>query len=114
MDGSTAVLMIKALDCLSARQIATAENIANAGTTNYRPLRVTFEQALTDAAARGDDAVRAVTPKVERAPLGSVDAELRLDLETSTAAGTAGRYSALIDVLNRQLQMQSLAITGNN
>jgi hypothetical protein len=31
-----------------------------------------------------------------------------------TAAGTAGRYDALIDILNRQLQMQSLAITGNS
>ena len=112
MDSSTAVLMIKALDCLAARQVATSQNIANAGTPGYRPLRVTFETALSDAAAQGDDAVRAVTPQVERAPAGSVDSELRLDLEMADAAGTAGRYGALIDILNRQLQLQSLAITG--
>ncbi|HEY0301982.1 MAG TPA: hypothetical protein VGC36_11635 [Rhizomicrobium sp.] len=114
MDDSTAILMIKALDCLTARSIATAQNIANAGTPQYRPLRVTFEQALTDAAARGDAAVRAVTPAVERIAAGGVDAELRLDLEMATASGTAGRYGAIVDILNRRLQMQSLAITGNN
>ncbi len=62
--------MIKALDCLSTRQVATAENIANASTPNYRPLRTTFEQALKDAAVQGDDAVQAVTPKIEQAVAG--------------------------------------------
>jgi flagellar basal-body rod protein FlgB len=66
MDSSTAVLMIKALDCLQARQVATAENIANANTPGYRPLRVSFEQALSDAAQQGDAAVAAVTPTVTR------------------------------------------------
>jgi flagellar basal-body rod protein FlgB len=114
MDGSTAVLMIKALDCLSARSIATAENIANAGTPNYRPLRVSFEQALVDASAKGDAAVAAVTPSVERAPADAPGEGLRLDLEMGTAAATSGRYGALIDILNRELQMQSLVITGNS
>jgi hypothetical protein len=31
-----------------------------------------------------------------------------------TAAVTAQRYGGLIDVLDRQLQLQSLAITGNS
>ena len=114
MDSSTAVLMIKALDCLQQRQVATAENIANASTPGYRPMRVSFEQALTDAAGQGDAAVAAVTPTVTREAAGSINGELRLDLEMSNAAGTAGRYNALIDILNRQLQMQSLAITGNS
>jgi flagellar basal-body rod protein FlgB len=106
--------MLKALDGLNQRQTATAQNIANAGTPNYRPLRVTFEKALTEAAGQGDAAVAAVTPQIEQVAAGSTDAQLRLDLEMGTAAGTAGRYGALIDVLNRQLQMQSLAITGSN
>jgi flagellar basal-body rod protein FlgB len=114
MDATAAILMLKALDGLSMRQVATAQNIANADTPGYRPLRVTFEKALADAAGQGDDAVAAVTPRIEQVAAGSTDAQLRLDLEMATAAGTAGRYGALIDVLNRQLQMQSLAITGSN
>jgi flagellar basal-body rod protein FlgB len=113
MDASMAVLMIKALDGLATRQVATAENIANASTPNYRPLRTSFEQALKDAAAQGDDAVQAVTPKIEQAVAGTPDAELRLDMEMATASGTSGRYGALVSLFNRQLQIESLAITGN-
>jgi flagellar basal-body rod protein FlgB len=55
-----------------------------------------------------------VTPQVERVAPGSADSELRLDLEMSDSSDTASRYGALVDVLNRQLQLQSLAITGSN
>ena len=114
MDNGSAALMIKALDGLAARAVVTAENVANAGTPAYRPLRLTFEQALKEAAARGDEAVRQVTPQVARAPVNTPEGELRLDLELATGAATALRYSALIEVLNRQLQLRALAITGSN
>ena len=113
MDGSTAVLMIKALDGLAARQVVTAENIANINTTNYRPLRASFEDALKAAAAQGDDAVRQVVPDVKQAVAGTPDAELRPDLEMATASGTAGRYGALVTLMSRQMQLENLAITGN-
>ena len=114
MENSTAILLIKALDCLSARSVVTAENIANANTPNYRPLRLSFEKALADAAGKGDEAVSQVTPQVERIPAGTRDSELRLDLEMATASSTAGRYGALIELLNRQLQLDALAMTGNS
>lgn len=112
MDPSTAILMIKALDCLSARQVVTAENISNASTQNYIPLHATFEDALKEAAARSDDAVRTFQPTIERAAAGTPEAKLRTDLEMGTAAGTALRYSALVQVLNRQLQIQQIAYQG--
>ena len=37
---------------------------------------------------------------------------VHLDLELATAQATTGRYGALTDLLNRQLQMEALAITG--
>jgi len=114
MDSSTATLLIKALDCLSARSVATAQNIANANTQGYRPLRVSFEQALADAASRGDAAVQAVSPQIDAIPAGARDGELRLDLELATASTTAQRYGGLIDVFDRQLQLQNLAITGSS
>ena len=107
-------LLIKALDGLNARAIATAENIANAGTRNYRPLRVSFEDALRQAAGAGEDAVRAVEPQLARATGTDADTGMRLDLEVATASQTALRYSALITILGRQLDLQSLAYKGNN
>jgi flagellar basal-body rod protein FlgB len=101
--------MLKALDGLSARASATAQNIANAGTDGYRPVRVAFEEALVHAAGRGTDAVRGVAPRLRQAGSGE---PLRLDLELATASSTAARYSALVELLGRQIQMQSLSITG--
>jgi flagellar basal-body rod protein FlgB len=111
MEGISQILLLKALDGLSARAEATAQNIANAGTENYRPVRVQFEEALAHAASSGPEAVAAVVPRIDQAVAGD---PLRLDLELATAAGTAGRYSALVEMLSRQIQIQSLAIKGTN
>jgi flagellar basal-body rod protein FlgB len=112
MDGSSAGIILKALEGLSARITVAAENIANAGTPNYRPLRVTFEEALKLAARNGPEAVTAVRPQIVREPASSEG--LRLDLELASDTQTAARYSALVEILNRQLQIESLAITGNS
>ena len=114
MNHSIAVLIIKALDGLTARSVATAENIANAGTPGYRPLRVSFEDALKTAAAQGEDAIRQLTFKAEPAPPGATNGEVRLDLELATASTTAMRYGALIDVFDRRMQMDSLAARGTS
>ena len=113
MDSLTPLTIIKAMDGLSTRMAATAENIANAGTPGYRPLRVSFEQALASAAKLGPEAVRAVRPRIEPAPRTGDSADMRLDLEAQTAASTSTRYSALVEVLGREMHLQSLAITGN-
>lgn len=110
MADSISGLIVAALDGLSARQAATAENIANASSPGFRPLRVTFEQALADAAGRGEAAIRAVRPRIEGAPAGET---VRTDLELATASATASRYAALAELLNRRLQMESIAVTGN-
>jgi flagellar basal-body rod protein FlgB len=114
MDAISASLMIKALDGLSARAVATAQNIANAGTANYRPLRVSFEEALREAARQGPDVIRNVRPKFEHVQPSAVASDMRLDLELATASSTALRYSALIEILNRQTQIQALAFSGNS
>lgn len=105
----TSTLLIKALDGLSARQVATAENIANANSPGFRSLRVSFEAALAAASRRGEGAVRAVAPLTQGA---AVAEPVRVDLELATAAATAGRYSAITELLNRQMQIEAIAITG--
>jgi flagellar basal-body rod protein FlgB len=113
MDPTTTLLMIKALDGLAGRSVVTAQNIANASTINYRPLKVSFEDALKEAAGKGEAAIQDVKPRIEHTIAGTTEGELRLDLEIATASGTAMRYAALIEVLNRQMQTRSLAISGS-
>ena len=112
MEPVSATTILKALDGLSMRATVTAQNIANANTPNYRPLQVTFEQALERAVPQGADAIRAVVPQIAQAVDEMGGSELRLDLELATASSTAGRYGSLIEVLNRQLQIQALALSG--
>lgn len=105
-------LINRSLDGLSMRYIATAENIANASSRGFRPLRVTFEDALRSASSQGAEAIQRVTPRIQHAaPLGAGD-EMRLDLELATASETALRYSALLDILARQMQITRTVIRG--
>jgi len=115
MADGNAILALKALDCLAARATVTAQNIANSGTANYRPMQVRFEDALRSAAAEGDAAIAAVMPAIERVPLNQLtgSGELRPDLEMGTASTTALRYNALISMLGREMQLDTLAVTGN-
>jgi len=112
MDPISVALISKALDGLTARSVATARNIANVNSAKYRPVHVTFEEALRSAADRGIDAIRDVTPEVEETPLAIGDSRMRLDLELATATQTGLRYAALIDLLGRQMQISRLVIRG--
>lgn len=112
MTALSTTMIMKALDCLSERANVTAQNIANAGTPNYRPSHVTFEAALAAAADQGARAVEAVKPKVEFDP-DPMNSSLRLDMELATASATALRYSALIEILNRRQQADALPLSGN-
>jgi flagellar basal-body rod protein FlgB len=105
----TSALIVKALDGLSMRSVATAENIANAGSPGFRPLRVSFEAALAAAAGRGPGAIDAVRPRLGGAAPGEA---VRVDLELATASATALRYSALTELLSRQMQLEAIAVRG--
>lgn len=110
----TPALLLKALDGLSLRAEATAQNLANANSPGYQPLAVTFEDALQQAAARRDPAaIDAVQPRVGLALGDDGSSELRLDLEMATATQTATRYAALVELLNRRLQIEALAVSGS-
>lgn len=114
MDEISALLMAKALDGLAMRAAATSQNIANAQTPAYQPLRVRFEEQLLKAAEAGPDAIRTVQPEYLRALPDHGTAALRLDLEMATASQTALRYAALVDLLNRQMQVHRLAVRGGH
>lgn len=112
MEPVTVAILLKNLDGLSMRASVNAQNIANAGTPGYRPLRVSFESALVTAAAQGEAAIRAVAPSIVPEPRWSAGEAMRLDLEVVEASLTAGRYSAMIELLNRHAQIAALAVSG--
>ena len=109
---------LKALDGLYARQAATAQNVANAGTENYVPVRVTFEQALHETwtqAQAGDstqaaDAIGEVRPEVVEDVL--TGHSVRIDEEIAEASQTTAHYALVSGMLSRHLQFAELAIKG--
>jgi flagellar basal-body rod protein FlgB len=108
----SSIIALKALDGLWARASVTSQNIANASSPGYRPLRVTFEQALVEAATQGPDAVEALQPKIDHDPSPAAAQGVRLDLEMATASSTAMRYAALIEILGRRGQSFQTAMQG--
>ena len=112
MESVSAAMILKALDGLSLRATATAQNIANANTPNYRPIKVNFEEALARAMPAGINGINAVVPQISPAVDEYGGVGMRLDLELATASATAGRYGALVEVLNRQLQLHAVALSG--
>lgn len=112
MDPISSVLLNKALDGLSMRMVAISENIANVQSRDYRPLKVTFEDALRQAKASGMDAIARVEPQIIATPTTERNGELRVDMELANAAATGARYAALIDVLNRQMQLSRVVVSG--
>lgn len=112
MDAITNAVLMKSLDGLVLRATANSQNIANASTRGYRPLRVSFEAALNEAAKQGLGAVARVQPTMISDPSFNPGDFMRLDLEMAEASSTAGRYGALVDLLNRHVQIAALAVSG--
>ncbi len=112
MIDATSPIMMKALDGLFLRQLVTAQNIANAGSAHYTPMRVSFEGALRAAAASGTDAANKVQAHVHPDTSHAADGEMRLDLELQTAAETTMRYNALITVMGHEMRLLGIGITG--
>jgi len=113
MDAISAALISKALDGLSMRQSFLAQNIANAGSTNYTEMVVTFEAELMQASKKGVDSVENVKPAVMAMPsVEGQDAGMRIDMQLAESSKTALRYSALIEVMARQMGISRSAITG--
>lgn len=112
MDQLTTILLTKALDGLALRSAAISQNIANANSPGYEPVRVSFESELAAAAGNGADAVRDVQARIVHEPQDDTTEGVRLDLELADASRTALRYNALTDILNRHVQLTRLGIQG--
>ncbi len=105
-------LAIKAMDGLAMRQTAIAQNIANSGSEAFAVRSVEFEAALREAASQGPEKVRSLLFRVETNTEARPGDEIRVDLQMQDAAATAMRYSALADMIGRQMQISRAAVRG--
>jgi flagellar basal-body rod protein FlgB len=109
----------KSLDGLALRQLATSQNIANANSPGYVPLRVEFESALASEVQRAQSgtgsvaSIRALQPRLVQDPLSIVGESVRIDQEIASSSETAMRYSALISVLDRLFTIKNVAVSGS-
>lgn len=112
MDEVTISAIKVSLDSLALRQTYLAQNIANANSPGYQSVKVQFEEQLAIAAAGGVDEIEALQPEISREIRAGVSPDMRLDLELAQSAQTAMRYSALINVLGRQMSMLMSVVRG--
>jgi flagellar basal-body rod protein FlgB len=88
-----------ALDGLSMRQRAIADNLANINTPDYHAKRVQFEQALAEAVDAGDGTVSAtVGESLEPTRLNGNN--VNLDTETLSSIDTMLRYQFATQAVN--------------
>ena len=112
LDPVTHLLLVKAIDGLQLRQEYIAQNIANASTLNYTPVRVSFEQVLKAAKDDGIGVISQLQPRVYEDPDARGEG-VRLDMELVSASEAALRFSGLIEVLGRHFALQRLLVSAN-
>ena len=119
ISGATTQALVLALDASSLRHQAIANNIANANTPGYIPLRVNFEEqlgAFRQAAAGSDsdarDSLRGVHGFIEQDVVssGAGAANVMLDMEVVKLNQNVVHYETLLRGLNKQMSIISMAI----
>ncbi len=106
------VVAAKALDGLTLRMAAIADNLANVNSPDFRSVKVDFETALRTAAQRGPDAVRELRFAFQPGAAYGPGDERRVDLMLADAAQTANRYAAVVDMLGRRFAIHQAAVGG--
>jgi len=91
LDSVTITALSSALDALSQRQRAIADNIANINTPRYHAKRVQFEDALARSVAAGDGTA-AATIGESLEPTRIDGNNVNLDTETLSSIDTMLRY----------------------
>lgn len=119
ISGVTTEAVKLALDAASLRHQAIANNIANANTPGYMPLRVNFEEQLAAfrQATSGSDAelknsMQGVKAFVEHdvTAAGGGAANVMLDMEVVKLSQNVVHYQTLLRGLSKQMSIISAAI----
>ena len=101
LDSVTSAALTSALNGLSQRQQAIADNIANVNTPGYHAKRVQFENALAASVAAGDGNVQATT-SISEEPTQLNGNNVNLDTETLSNEDTVLRYQFASQALSNE------------
>lgn len=119
ISSATSEALVLALDAASLRHQAIANNIANANTQGYVPLRVNFEEQLSalGRATQGSDtevrsALKGVKAFIEpdAAAAGPGATSVMLDMEVVKLSQNVVHYQTLLRGLSKQMSLISAAI----
>ena len=111
-DSVTFNALSSALDGLSARQRAIANNIANVNTPGYQAQRVSFEEALA-ASVKERDGVVAPTTKSSLDPTRLDGNNVNLDTETLSNIDTVLRFQFASNATSAQFNLIRASLGGN-
>jgi flagellar basal-body rod protein FlgB len=100
----------RALQGLSARQQATAANIANAQTPGYRAQRVTFEDSLASAMNSGDPQSASIDTLDAGTPANITGNTVQLDAEVTDLQKESLQYQAVASAISFKYSLLRTAI----
>ncbi|MEW1955614.1 flagellar basal body rod protein FlgB [Terrabacter sp. NPDC080008] len=101
LESVTSAALTSALDGLTQRQRAIADNIANVNTPNYHAQRVQFEQALAASVESGDGRA-ASTTSLSAEPTRTNGNNVNLDTETLSNIDTVLRFQFASQAISAQ------------
>lgn len=103
LSGITGGIVEYALDGLALRHSAIAANIANANSVGYRPLRVSFENQLTNALAQSGGKA-----SPDSAPMHLPPPQVSADLPVSEGVRRNALENEIVQLNRNVLQYQAL------
>jgi flagellar basal-body rod protein FlgB len=111
-DSVSSAALQSALSGLSARQRATADNIANINTPHYLAARVDFEDALRSSVESGSG-VAGTSESRSIAPTREDGNNVNLDSETLTDTDTQLRYQLVSQAMSDKFASIKSALSGS-
>jgi flagellar basal-body rod protein FlgB len=110
----TTSAIYEALQGLTARQDAIAQNVANVDTPGYKAEDVSFEQSLAQAVADGDPAAMQINVTTSSAAPDSTGNNVDLASEEVDAQKTGLAYQTMIAAMNAKMSLLETAISGQS
>ena len=115
IDPLTLALVKSALDAGAMRQVAHANNVANASTPGYQPFHVVFEEwldAVREAVHEGrTQALNIADLPVAQLQVDAQAAAVSLDQEVAALSQNALHYQALTKALSRHCALLGMAVS---
>ena len=102
----------QAMQGLWAEQQASANNIANVNTPDFKARDVNFESSLAQAIAAGDPSQMQVTTPESTAPADQNGNNVDLAAEMVTSEKAGMQFQTMVDAMNAKFQLLSTAING--